>query len=40
MAKCVVPSGKTFDLLLKPLSWREAMEMKKEDSKLNLDMDA
>lgn len=34
MAKSVVPSGKIFDLLLK------RREMKKENSKLNLDTDA
>lgn len=40
MAKTVVPSGKTFDLQLKQLSLREVMEMKKKNSKLNLDTDA
>lgn len=40
MAKPVVPSGKIFDLLLKRISLRGAREMKKENSKLNLDTDA
>ncbi len=40
MAKSVVPSGKIFDLILKRISLREAREMKKEISKLNLDTDA
>ncbi len=40
MAKSVVPSGKIFDMLLKRISLREAREMKKENSKLNLDTDA
>lgn len=40
MAKSVVPSGNIFGLILKRISLREAREMKKENSKLNLDTDA